>query len=65
MELQKASLIATSMIAFSTFLGVLIALVGLITQIKNFSLIELFLYVEIYISVHLLFLYILVKRFTK
>jgi len=59
MEFSKANLFATSMIAFSTSLGVLIALISFLYQIKKMSLIELVLYSEMYISAHLLFLYTL------
>ena len=59
MSFQKGTLIATSMIAFSTSLGVLIALISFIYQIRKISLIEIILYSEIYISINLLFLYII------
>lgn len=61
MGFQKGTLIATSMIAFSTSLGVLIALLNFLYQIRNLNLLELFLYAIIYIDAHLLFLYI-IKR---
>jgi len=63
MNLQKGILIATSMIAFSTSFGVLVALINLVYQIKQMGLIEIFLYSEIYISIHLLALLILKRLF--
>ena len=63
MEVYNGNLIATSMIAFSTSLGVLIALISFIYQIKQISFIEAVLYSEIYISINLLFLYIIKRMF--
>jgi len=63
MNFQKATLIATSMVAFSTSLGVLIALVSFIYNLGKFNFIELILYSEMYISLHLLFLYMLKRLF--
>jgi len=54
--------IATSMIAFSTFLGVLFAMIYYIYQIKKLGFIEASLYVVIYININLLFLYIIKRR---
>ena len=59
MNFQEGSFIATSMIAFSTSFGVLIALLGWLYQIKKLSLLELFLYSVMYINANLLVLYIL------
>lgn len=64
MNSQTGNLIATAMIAFSTSLGVLIALISFINQIRKISFIETALYFEIYLSVHLLFLYVL-KKYIK
>ena len=64
MNLQKGTLIATAMIAFSTSLGVLIALISFIYQMRRISILELFVYIEMYISLNLLVLLIL-KRVLK
>jgi len=54
--------IATSMIAFSTFLVSLIATIYYIYQIKNLSDLGVFLVAVIYINVNLLFLLYIKKR---
>jgi len=59
--MAKIMEIATSMIAFSTFLGVLTAIISYINQVRGINLLEIILYTVIYISVNLLFLYVLVR----
>ena len=49
--------IATCMVAFSTFLGVLIAMISYISQVKKINFLETMLYSVIYININLLFLY--------
>lgn len=56
--------LAAGMIAFSTFLGVLFAMLYYVYQIRNVVFIEAVLYSEIYILVNVSFLYIL-KRVLK
>jgi len=54
--------IATSMIAFSTFLGVLFAGLYYIYQIKKVDFFEALIYVVTYININILFLLFLKKR---
>lgn len=56
--------IATGMIAFTGFLGVMFAMVYYIYQIKNLNIIEAIMYIVTYINANLLFFYILM-RLTK
>ncbi len=62
MSYEKLMAIATSFIAFSTSLGVLIALIYYSYQIKKISILEGIIISIFYIDVNLLFLYLLKKR---
>jgi hypothetical protein len=55
--------IAAGMTAFSTFLGVLFAMIYYIYQIKKLGFLEAILYIVIYININLLFLYILKRSY--
>ena len=57
MKYDKITAIATCFIAFSTFLGVLAAIVYYLYQIKNTNMLEVFIWATIYIDTNLLFLY--------
>lgn len=59
---DNAMEIATSMIAFSTFLGVLFAGLYYFYQIKEVNFAQAFLFSVIYININLLFLIYLKKR---
>ncbi len=59
MKYEKINAIATCSIAFSTFLGVLAAIIYYLYQIKETNLVEVILWGIVYIDVNLLFLYIL------
>ncbi|MAE49574.1 hypothetical protein CMI48_01970 [Candidatus Pacearchaeota archaeon] len=59
MNTKEITAIATSMIAFSTFLGVLIALIYYLYQIREPTFLEVTLWAIIYIDFHLMFLYYL------
>jgi hypothetical protein len=61
MDTNKITAIATSMIAFPTFLGVLIATIYYFYQIKELNILEALAVVNIYILLNLLFLYVLKK----
>lgn len=56
--------IATSMIAFSTFVGVYFAGLYYLYQIQNLIFIQALLFTVIYININLLFLYML-KRWNE
>jgi hypothetical protein len=62
MELQKINTIFTGIIAFSTSLGVLFALVYYFYQVKNISFLQAFVISEIYILINLSFLYMLKRQ---
>jgi lipid-A-disaccharide synthase-like uncharacterized protein len=62
MDYNKISAIATSFLAFSSFLGVLIALVYYSFQIKKLNVFQVLIGAIIYIDVNLLFLYTLKKN---
>lgn len=62
MDYSKVNAIATSFLAFSSFLGVLIAMVYYSFQIKNLSVLQVVVGAIIYIDANLLFLYILKKK---
>ena len=53
---------ATSMIAFSTSLGVMFAIIYYLYQMINLNFIEAFLYAIIYINVNLLVLLYITRR---
>ena len=59
---KKLTAISTSFLAFSSFLGVLFAMVYYLFQIKNFTISQAVLGVIIYIDINLLFLYTLKTR---
>ena len=59
MDYNKIIAVATCMVAFSTFLGILIAMLYYIYQIKAMGFIGAFIYTIIYIDLNLIFLYIL------
>jgi len=59
MNYQKVNAVAGCMIAFTTFLGVLAALIYYLYQIKETSLIEVGLWALFYIDLNLMFLYVL------
>ena len=59
MDYERITAIATCVIAFSTFLGVLAAIIYYLYQIKETNLIEVILWGIVYIDANLLFLYIL------
>ncbi len=61
-EYNKVNAVATSLIWFSTFLGVLIALVLYLQQIFDIGLFFLFIIGIIYIDIHLTFLYYLKRK---
>ncbi|MAG02786.1 hypothetical protein CMI42_05595 [Candidatus Pacearchaeota archaeon] len=56
MDASRLLTVATLMLAFSTFLGALIAIVSILINL-NRSLIEMLLYAIIYIDLNLIFLY--------
>ena len=60
---ERAIEVATSMIAFSTFLGVLFAGLYYFYQIKEVNFIEAILFVVIYININLLFILYIKKGF--
>ncbi len=62
MESSKLSAIGTSVIAFSTFLGVLFALIYYLYLIINVTFLGASLGGIVYIDINLLFLYVLKKR---
>ncbi len=62
MDYNKLMAISTSSLAFSTFMGVLIAMIYYAFQIKDFGVIEAFLGTIIYIDINLLFFYMLKKK---
>ena len=64
MEPNKLIGISTAMLAFSTFLGIMIASLYYIYQIKHMGSFEIFIYTIIYIDLNLTFLYIL-KRLVE
>lgn len=57
--LKNLNEISTAMIAFSTFLGVLFALIYYLYLILEVTFIEIIMYTIIYIDLNLLFLYML------
>ena len=59
MESQKINAMATSMIAFSTSLGVLAAILYYFYQIRNITFLQAVVISEIYIVLNLTFMYIL------
>ena len=59
MDYNKINMIATSMIAFSTFLGVLFAMVYYLYLIIKVNFFEVIIGGIIYIDINLIFLYIL------
>ena len=59
MDYERITAIATCVIAFSTFLGVLAAIIYYLYQIKDTKLLEVILWGIVYIDVNILFLYIL------
>lgn len=59
MNYEKVNAIGTGVIAFSTFLGVLSAIIYYSYQIKNFDLAYGIIMSIIYIDINLLFLYLL------
>lgn len=59
MKYDRVNAIATCVIAFSTFLGVLAAIIYYLYQIKETILIEAIIWGIVYIDINLLFLYIL------
>ncbi len=61
MDYNKLTAIATSMIAFSTFLGVLFAMIYYLYLIINVTFLEALFGGIVYIDVNLLFLYV-IKR---
>ena len=61
MSINKIVAISTTMLAFTTFLGVLFALLYYFYQFKNIKFLEATLISEIYILFNLTFLYI-IKR---
>lgn len=62
MDYNKISALSTSFIAFSSFLGVLFAMIYYIFQIKNLGIFQAFISTIIYIDMNLLFWYILKKK---
>ncbi len=62
---NKIMEMSTAMVVFSTFLGVLFAMIYYIYQIKRLSFIEALLYVVIYININLLFLLYIKRWFYK
>lgn len=59
MNSEKVMATSTAMVAFSTFLGVLFALLYYLYLILNVNIYEAVLYATIYIDLNLTFLYIL------
>ncbi len=59
MNYEKVNAIATCVIAFSSFLGVLAAMIYYLYQIKDTGIVEVILWGIVYIDANLLFLYIL------
>jgi len=57
--------VSTAMISFSTFLGVLFALLYYLYLILEINIIQTIIYAIIYIDINLLFLYYLKKRLNK
>ncbi len=62
MRESKVMETATSMISFSTFLGVLFAGLYYFYQIKKFDFFEALVYMVTYININLLFLLFLMRR---
>lgn len=62
MNINKVMATSTAMLAFSTFLGILIASLYYIYQIKQIDSFGMFIYVIIYIDLNLIFLYILKRQ---
>ncbi len=65
MNLYKISVIATSMIAFSTFLGGLIAMIYYFFLVRESNLLNVLIGGIIYIDINLIFLYILRKKLNE
>lgn len=59
MDYNKINAISNIMLGFSSFIGILIAMLFYIYQIKKMGVIEALLYAIIYIDIYLLFLYII------
>ena len=62
MNTDKFSAVSTSFIAFSSFLGVLIAMIYYTLQIRGFGISEAIIGTIIYIDINLLFLYTLKRK---
>lgn len=65
MKSSESIAIATIMIAFSTFLGVLFAGVYYLYIITEVNLVDVILYTMIYIDVNLMVLYIIKRRLNE
>ena len=63
--MEKFIDISTAMISFSTFLGVLFALLYYLYLILNVNFYQMTLYAIIYIDLNLMFLYYLKRRGIK
>ena len=62
MDYPQVNAIATSMIAFTTFLGVLAAMIYYLYQIIEVNLFKVILLGIVYIDLNLLFLYYLKRK---
>lgn len=62
MKANKITAISTTMLAFSTFLGVLLALMSYLSNFLGATSYQIFLYGIIYIDSNILFLYILKRK---
>ncbi len=62
MNYPQINALATCMVAFTTFLGVLAAMIYYLYQIKEVNLLEVIFLGIVYIDLNLLFLYYLKRK---